>query len=142
MTNAAAIATLAGLAGAARVVVGRVRLHGPHDDGPARHAVERRCRVRAHAARATARGTGALRGEAHPDAAHARLRSTTTAGGALHHRRERPQGHRPRLREGAERRGGGGCRAPLAAAGHAAAMLLHYRAEYGLLDTLLPEESR
>ncbi|HJY86752.1 MAG TPA: LLM class flavin-dependent oxidoreductase, partial [Candidatus Acidoferrales bacterium] len=31
---------------------------------------------------------------------------------------------------------------PLAAAGHAAAMLLHYNAEYGLLDTLLPEQSR
>ena len=31
---------------------------------------------------------------------------------------------------------------PFAAAGHAAAMLLHYSAEYGLLDTLLPEQSR
>ena len=31
---------------------------------------------------------------------------------------------------------------PLAAAGHAAAMLLHYSAEYGLLDTLLPEQGR
>jgi 5,10-methylenetetrahydromethanopterin reductase len=31
---------------------------------------------------------------------------------------------------------------PLAAAGHGAAMLLHYSAEYGLLDTLLPEQGR
>jgi len=31
---------------------------------------------------------------------------------------------------------------PLAAAGHAAAMLLHYSAEHGLLDTLLPEQGR
>ena len=31
---------------------------------------------------------------------------------------------------------------PLAAAGHGAAMLLHYSAEYGRLDTLLPEQGR
>src|SRR5262245_60547178 len=31
---------------------------------------------------------------------------------------------------------------PLAAAGHGAAMLLHYSAEHGLLDTLLPEQVR
>jgi len=43
MTNAAAIATLAGLTGAgARGRRSRVRLHGPHDDVPGRHAVERR----------------------------------------------------------------------------------------------------
>src|SRR5262249_26598836 len=37
---------------------------------------------------------------------------------------------------------GGVPRRPLAAAGQAAAMLLHYSAEYGLVDTLLPEQSR
>jgi 5,10-methylenetetrahydromethanopterin reductase len=31
---------------------------------------------------------------------------------------------------------------PLAAAGHGASLLLHYGAEYGLLDTLLPEQGR
>jgi 5,10-methylenetetrahydromethanopterin reductase len=35
-----------------------------------------------------------------------------------------------------------GAERPLAAAGHGAAMLLHYSAEYGLLDTLLPEQGR
>lgn len=31
---------------------------------------------------------------------------------------------------------------PLAAAGHCASLMLHYSAEYGLLDTLLPEQGR
>jgi 5,10-methylenetetrahydromethanopterin reductase len=31
---------------------------------------------------------------------------------------------------------------PLAAAGHGASLMLHYSAEYGLLDTLLPEQGR
>jgi 5,10-methylenetetrahydromethanopterin reductase len=31
---------------------------------------------------------------------------------------------------------------PLAAAGHGASLMLHYGAEYGLLDTLLPEQGR
>ena len=94
MTNAATVATLAGLAGAARVVVGvGSGFTGRMTMGPARHAVARRGGVRAHATRAAARGAGGLGGEAHPDAAHARLRPTTTAGGALHHRRGRPQGH-------------------------------------------------
>src|SRR5262245_55615360 len=89
MTNAAAIATLAGLAGAARVVVGA----GSGFTG--RMTMGQRAMrwsdvaayvrtLRGHAAR----GAGALGGEAHPDAAHAWLRPTATAGGALHHRRE------------------------------------------------------
>jgi 5,10-methylenetetrahydromethanopterin reductase len=35
-----------------------------------------------------------------------------------------------------------GAERPLAAAGHAAALRLHYGAEYGILDTLLPEQGR
>jgi 5,10-methylenetetrahydromethanopterin reductase len=35
-----------------------------------------------------------------------------------------------------------GAERPLAAAGHGASMLLHYRAEYGLLDTVLPGQGR
>src|SRR5215470_17917958 len=50
-----------------------------------RHPMARRGRICAHAARATTRRAGAVGGEARPDAAHARLRSTPPAGGALHY---------------------------------------------------------
>src|SRR5262249_3020139 len=94
MANAAAIATLAGLAGAARVVVGV----GSGFTG--RMTMGQRAMRWSDGAAYVRTLRGLLRGEqvlwegeAHPDAAHARLRPSTTAGGALHHRRGRPQGH-------------------------------------------------